>query len=41
MTNIKSADDVLAFWKEAGPDKWYKKDDAFDGAIRDNFRRDL
>lgn len=38
MTTIKSADDVLAFWKEAGPDKWYKKDDDFDGAIRDNFR---
>lgn len=37
MTDIKSADDVLAFWTEAGPDKWYKKDDAFDCAIRDNF----
>src|SRR5262245_43973271 len=22
--------DVLAFWREAGPDKWYRKDDAFD-----------
>jgi uncharacterized protein (DUF924 family) len=37
MTTIKSADDVLAFWTEAGPEKWYKKDDAFDHAIRDNF----
>lgn len=34
---MKPADDVLAFWTEAGPDKWYKKDDAFDRAIRDNF----
>ena len=37
MTDIKTADDVLAFWTEAGPDKWYNKDDAFDRAIRDNF----
>jgi uncharacterized protein (DUF924 family) len=37
MTDIKSADAVLAFWTEAGPDKWYTKDDAFDRAIRDNF----
>jgi len=37
MTAIKSADDVLAFWTKAGPDKWYKKDDAFDTAIRDRF----
>jgi uncharacterized protein (DUF924 family) len=37
MTTIKTDDDVLAFWKQAGPDKWYKKDDAFDQAIRDNF----
>jgi uncharacterized protein (DUF924 family) len=37
MTAIKSADDVLAFWKQAGPEKWYEKDDAFDQTIRDNF----
>lgn len=37
MTAIKTAADVLAFWKEAGPDKWYKKDETFDRAIRDNF----
>jgi uncharacterized protein (DUF924 family) len=37
MTDINSADDVLAFWIKAGPEKWYKKDDAFDAAIRDNF----
>lgn len=37
MPPIKSAHDVLAFWTEAGPGSWYKKDDAFDAAIRDNF----
>jgi uncharacterized protein (DUF924 family) len=37
MTAIKSADDVLAFWTEAGPDKWYTKVEAFDRAIHDNF----
>jgi uncharacterized protein (DUF924 family) len=37
MTLIKSPDDILAFWTEAGPDNWYKKDDGFDAAIRDKF----
>jgi uncharacterized protein (DUF924 family) len=31
--------DVLAFWREAGPDRWYDRDDAFDAAIRTQFRR--
>ena len=29
--------DVLAFWRVAGPDKWFEKDDAFDGEIRERF----
>ena len=29
--------DVLAFWREAGPDRWYARDDAFDTAIRAQF----
>jgi uncharacterized protein (DUF924 family) len=29
--------DVLAFWRAAGPDKWFEKDDAFDAAIRARF----
>ncbi len=37
MSEIKSATDVLAFWRAAGEDKWFEKDDAFDRAIRDNF----
>jgi uncharacterized protein (DUF924 family) len=29
--------EVLAFWREAGPDRWYERDDAFDAAIRAQF----
>lgn len=29
--------DVLRFWREAGPDAWFSKDDAFDAAIRERF----
>ena len=29
--------DVVAFWVEAGPKRWFTKDDAFDQAIRDRF----
>lgn len=28
---------VIAFWKEAGPTRWYKKDDAFDADFRMRF----
>src|SRR5262249_15330484 len=31
--------DVLAFWREAGPDKWFEKDPAFDAAIAERFSR--
>ncbi len=34
---IASPADVLAFWRDAGPDKWFKRDDAFDAEIRDKF----
>ena len=30
-------DDVLAFWRAAGPDKWFSKDAAFDDDIRKRF----
>ena len=26
--------DILAFWREAGRDRWYKRDNAFDAEIR-------
>ena len=29
--------EVLAFWRAAGPDKWFEKDDAFDADIRARF----
>ena len=32
-----TADDVLAFWLQAGPKKWFAKDETFDGSIRDGF----
>jgi uncharacterized protein (DUF924 family) len=37
MNETRSSDDVLAFWRAAGEDKWFEKDDAFDRAIRDDF----
>lgn len=30
-------DDVVAFWREAGPKRWFGKDEAFDAAFRDRF----
>jgi len=36
MSRITPAD-IIAFWSEAGPARWYKKDDAFDAEIRDRF----
>ena len=32
-----SAADVLAFWRAAGPGKWFKKDTAFDTEIASRF----
>jgi len=29
--------DVLAFWREAGPSRWFRKDDAFDEQFRARF----
>ena len=34
---MASPTDVLDFWREAGPEKWFKKDAAFDDAIRTRF----
>jgi len=41
---MKNAEDlatpqsVLAFWRAAGPDKWFEKDAGFDGEINRRFR---
>ena len=32
-----AATEVLAFWRQAGPGKWFAKDDAFDALIRRRF----
>jgi uncharacterized protein (DUF924 family) len=31
------AADIVAFWRDAGPDAWFKKNDAFDAEIRRRF----
>jgi uncharacterized protein (DUF924 family) len=37
VSGIAGPDDVLAFWRAAGPDKWFKKDAAFDAEISTRF----
>ncbi|NIX76467.1 DUF924 family protein [Microvirga terricola] len=37
MQRLATPDEVLSFWREAGPDKWFSKDDAFDHACRTRF----
>jgi uncharacterized protein (DUF924 family) len=34
---VASAADVVTFWQNAGPDRWFTKDDAFDTEIRELF----
>jgi uncharacterized protein (DUF924 family) len=36
MTSPAPAD-ILAFWREAGKDKWYTKNEAFDAEVRQRF----
>ena len=33
----KSADDVVAFWRAAGPQRWFQKDAGFDRDFRDRY----
>jgi uncharacterized protein (DUF924 family) len=37
MDQLVSPDTVIAFWRDAGPEKWFAKDEAFDQACRDRF----
>ena len=39
MTDARDVtpDDILAFWGEAGRERWYTKDAAFDADIRGRF----
>ena len=49
MSTSPTIDDVIAFWRDAGPERWFAQDDAFDAQFRDRFldahhaaaRRDL
>jgi uncharacterized protein (DUF924 family) len=34
---IATPDQILAFWRAAGPDKWFEADDVFDAEIRARF----
>ena len=36
MGEVTSAE-VLTFWRDAGPDKWWRKDETFDRAVRSKF----
>ena len=36
-SGIASPQSVVAFWTDAGPKKWFTKDDAFDRDIRERF----
>ena len=35
--SLASAQEVVRFWREAGPERWFKKDSAFDAEIRRRF----
>jgi uncharacterized protein (DUF924 family) len=37
MAAVAGPDAVLAFWQEAGPERWFKADAAFDALIRERF----
>jgi uncharacterized protein (DUF924 family) len=37
MDRLATPDEVIAFWREAGPDRWFAKDESFDQACRDRF----
>jgi uncharacterized protein (DUF924 family) len=34
---VASPETILAFWREAGPDRWFTRDDAFDAEICEKF----
>ncbi|MFN3687426.1 DUF924 family protein [Salinarimonas sp.] len=38
MDAIATPHDIIAFWKEAGPERWFAKDEAFDAQITRRFR---
>ncbi len=37
MDQPATADEIVEFWRGAGPDKWFTRDEAFDAACRGRF----
>ncbi|HUR90705.1 MAG TPA: DUF924 family protein [Ramlibacter sp.] len=37
---LHSPQEVVAFWRDAGPARWFRKDDAFDREFRERFMGD-
>lgn len=37
QTTFATPDDIVRFWTDAGPDRWFRKDEAFDREFRDRF----
>jgi len=37
MNALPSAQDVVRFWRDAGPNRWFDKDDAFDTECKSRF----
>jgi uncharacterized protein (DUF924 family) len=37
MPGVTSPDDILRFWRDAGPRRWFRRDEAFDALFRERF----
>src|SRR5215510_16366806 len=37
MAMAETADEIVSFWRAAGPDRWFNKDETFDDEIRQRF----
>jgi uncharacterized protein (DUF924 family) len=37
MALLPDPEDVVRFWREAGPKRWFRRDDAFDALFRERF----
>jgi uncharacterized protein (DUF924 family) len=37
MQGLVGIDEVIAFWRAAGPERWFERDDAFDESCRQRF----
>ncbi len=37
MDRVATPDEVIAFWREAGPERWFAKDESFDRVCHERF----